>query len=226
MADFIEYCKRLESALPVKDKVHYKNTLFEIVIKNFKADIKYSDGKFKLVMKSPIPSSRHFDFAGYNSSYRGPNEIMLSIMGLNVKNPKGTATSGRKMVIPVGTSVSNIDISAPSVTYYNRKRTRKSGSTYWARVNYRYSRKFDAVIGAGGKFKYPSKENPTPQGVPVIFRRSISVKPYFFQRPGSSRTRCVFWTQDTQGIIRFPKNVANAIESSGLIGNNRLRNVI
>jgi len=200
--------------LPIDGSDHYTEHIFNDAINNFKAEIRETANKYYIKLGSKFAIKRHCDFFGYKSTYLGPDEISLSILGLNVTAPKGTSSTGKKMIIPTGIDNNNLFFNL-NRTSYQRKRKTKEGEK-WVTINLGYTQKFDAVI-SHGKFIYPSKRNPEPQGVPIIFKDKINVKHFDFQKPGSGSERVIFWIQDSAGVLKFPINVSSVLKTSGFI---------
>jgi|GEM_PF-5892189 len=126
-------------------KQTYTTQVFRSAIDSFSSRVRTYEKRAvtKVEFFAPLSSSahRHPDFAGYKSRYLGPDEVRMSILGLNIVNHFGTAGS-RKMIVPIGLS--------PSKIFYNKLRV--DPKKPWKR--------WDALIipSAGGAvFEYPIK---------------------------------------------------------------------
>ena len=215
----------MPNQLPDDPTVHYSEDVFKKAIESFtlRIDIDRTKGLFKLGFSSmnvrDIPNAVHPDFVGYKSRYKGPNQILMSIMGLNKSNQKGTSTSGGPMIVPLyrtGTEYGNVW----SRTGYRRQVTTKSGGTQWKNIDLGYTQKAMAYLNSSyPQVRYPSKTTPEPEGVPVLFVNSITTRKFHFQQPYSTDERVVFWAKSKGrgGKIVFPENVANILITKGLL---------
>lgn len=189
--------------LPVDDSVHYTDSIFNSAISNFTYNIDSKSSSVKVAISSNFSDKRHSDFKGLRSTYAGPSEIKLSILGLSVKNNPGQTESGKKMIVPVGTTENTI------FNDFGQKVIGGKRTEAW-------TRKSMAVI-QNGKIVYPTRSNQNPAGVPINFKDSIRTAPFYFQNPNEGNTRAVFWVQNRTGEMRFPHNVAGALHRGGLV---------
>ncbi len=210
--------------LPVDKNAHYTESVFKKVIDSYNYVVT-NDAKsktFKIELKSDkLPKDPHPDFVGWESGFKGPNEILLSIMGMRVNNNKGVSSNGKKMIVPIGTSETNITDHSFQRTGYNAK---IRGEWRWIKLPYTQQYHFAVNKNAykGDKKTagtYPSKDNPLPVGVPVVFMDSIRTAPYYFQDPNNeSKRRVVFWSKEkVGGTIKFPINVQKVLQKTGFL---------
>jgi hypothetical protein len=200
--------------LPVDPSVHYTESVFKKVIDSYKYTVTNDAKKniLKIELKSDkLPNAPHPDFVGWKSGFKGPNEILLSIMGLQVKNNSGISKSGNNMIVP---------ITRENYGDWSRTSYRKQVNGDWKTINLGYEQKAMAYIGGGyPTIKYPSKNTPEPPGIPVMFVLKINTKPYYFQDANNeSKRRVVFWSKEKiGGTITFPKNVLSVLKKNGFL---------
>jgi len=201
--------------MPVDRHSFYDDSLMERVINNFKVKKIESEKSVAYEISARMPTKTHPDFTGWHTSYKGPNQVLFSMMGLKVRNNPGRSSTGSMMMIPLAVW------STPTLTkYYYTKRDGKHAYSY---------RWYDPKIGEfhavmkDGKAIYPSKmtEQFSPSGVPVMFVKQIDtslINRSHIQNPLSAKGRVIFWAYDNNNRLYFPKNVALAIKRSGLLG--------
>lgn len=193
---------------PNNPQEHYTKSVFDKFINSFTFKINADDAsqEIEIELYAPVPqNSPHPDFVGLRSNYKGPNEILLSIMGLQIKANPGVSSSGKKMIVPVGTSETNI-FSNKFERFITTSRGIRDGSG----TPSGYVRKYDAAITTGrNRFIYPSKTNPLPEGVPVGFTDQIRTGEVYFQNVDSYNKRPVFWSKSREGggWVEFPPKV-------------------
>ena len=139
----------------------------------------------------------HPDFGGGPSGFIGRDQIALSILGLKTKGGIRYSSNDKLMIIPV-TGSGQIDV------------LNTAGDIKWTKRSM-------AVIQSG-KFVYPSKKEPNPEGIPVNFAMGINAKANYLQDPSSAdKNRTVFWGQVGKKLY-FPENVKEVLITSGMLG--------
>ncbi len=194
----------------------YKKSEMENCINGFHLKSATYPNFVSFVFRSSEQGSLHPDFVGLHSNYKGKHQVPLSVSGLNMVSG-GVSSNGKKMIVPVGTSSTNLWFSRGRVKGSNN--TSKGGKGTWIQD-------YDAAITSGGKFVYPSRNEPNPEGLPVIFAPGVNKIPVFVHNPLSTRKRrVVFWAKKGNELL-LPRNVKNTLVRNGWFGSGQGGGVI